>query len=55
MTIARTADLARHKVRVTVGPYMTICKARDVWKVKQEFKKMLEAPKKKCPTCNQEV
>lgn len=50
-----TVDLDRHKVRVFVGPYNTICKARDVWKVKQILKEMVESSKKRCPTCNQEV
>lgn len=47
--------LTHSKVRVIIGPYNTICRAGDVWKVKQLLKELVESSKKRCPTCNQEV
>jgi len=55
MDNSKTIDLKRHKVRVIIGPYNTICKAGDVWKVKQMLDEMVKSTKKKCPTCNQEI
>ena len=38
-------------VRVTFGPYSTICKPQDVWDVKQQMKRLPII----CPTCRKEI
>ena len=50
-----TIGLSRHRVWIFVGPYNTICRSIDAWKVKQLLNELVEASKKRCPTCNQEV
>ena len=44
----------RHRARVTVGQYNTICDIRDIYAVKLAFKEML-ANERRCKKCGQVI